>query len=81
MPVIMQVKSIREHYWTPYIKKLFEEKILHGDQTTLCGILDKEHHCGTSVFNSKKQCYGFGSVYIDPFYFIENLHKKLANIH
>merc|ERR1719391_244110 len=38
-----EVKSIREHYWQPYIKKLFDQKILRGsNEANLSGILDKE---------------------------------------
>jgi len=37
-----EVKSIREHYLKPYIKKLFDEKFLKGDEENMCGILNKE---------------------------------------
>ena len=40
--ILSEVKSIREHYWKPYIKKMFDEKILRGDEENLSGILDKE---------------------------------------
>ncbi len=38
--IISEVKSIREHWWKPHIKKFFEEKLLRGDTDSLSGILD-----------------------------------------
>ena len=39
---MFKVKSIREHYFKAYIKKLFEEKVLRGNIEHLCGILDRD---------------------------------------
>ncbi len=38
--IISEVKSIREHWWKPHIKKFFEQKLLRGDADTLSGVLD-----------------------------------------
>ena len=38
-----EVKSIREHYLKPFLKRLFDEKRLRGDESNLCGILDKDY--------------------------------------
>ena len=39
--IINEVKSIREHWWKPYINKLFDKKMLKGDQESLSGILEQ----------------------------------------
>ena len=49
-----EVKSIREHYWKPYIKKLFDEKLFRGDEKNLCGILDKDYF-ETNLKNIRKE--------------------------
>ena len=40
--IISEVKSIREHWWKPHIKKFFSQKILRGDQERLSCILDSQ---------------------------------------
>uniref|UniRef100_A0A4W3JFV8 Retinoblastoma-like protein 2 n=1 Tax=Callorhinchus milii TaxID=7868 RepID=A0A4W3JFV8_CALMI len=36
----LEAKGIKQHYWKPYIRKLFERKILKGKGETLTGFLD-----------------------------------------
>ncbi|XP_059507643.1 retinoblastoma-like protein 2 isoform X1 [Stegostoma tigrinum] len=36
----LEAKGIKQHYWKPYIRKLFEKKILKGKAETLTGFLD-----------------------------------------
>ncbi|KAK3744453.1 hypothetical protein QZH41_012866 [Actinostola sp. cb2023] len=38
--IVLEAKSIKEHYWKPFVHKLFEKKILKGTEDSLCGILD-----------------------------------------
>ena len=39
--IIQEVKSIREHWWKPYIKSSIEKKLLRGHEDgSLLGILD-----------------------------------------
>nr|ALB00261.1 retinoblastoma protein [Tigriopus japonicus] len=38
--IITEVKTIREHWWKPHIKKFFDQKLLKGDPQSLTGILD-----------------------------------------
>eukprot|EP00092_Neocalanus_flemingeri_P022394 GFUD01024287.1.p1 GENE.GFUD01024287.1~~GFUD01024287.1.p1 ORF type:complete len:1025 (-),score=334.13 GFUD01024287.1:159-2831(-) len=47
--IINEVKSIREHWWKPDIKKCFESKLLHGDKQSMMGVLD----CNVFETNSK----------------------------
>lgn len=44
-----EVKSIRQHWWKPYIKKLFDKKMLKGDPDTLSGLLEQANF----EFNAK----------------------------
>uniref|UniRef100_UPI00398E8CBC retinoblastoma-like protein 2 isoform X2 n=1 Tax=Pristiophorus japonicus TaxID=55135 RepID=UPI00398E8CBC len=36
----LEAKGIKQHYWKPYIRKLFDKKILKGRGETLTGFLD-----------------------------------------
>merc|ERR1719483_38536 len=38
--IIGEVKSIREHWWKPDIKKCFDSKLLRGDEENMMGVLD-----------------------------------------
>ncbi|XP_061421579.1 retinoblastoma-like protein 1 isoform X1 [Lethenteron reissneri] len=38
--IVLEAKGIKEHYWKPYVRKLFERKILKGKIDTLSGFLD-----------------------------------------
>lgn len=38
--LVLEAKGVKEHFWKPYIKKLFERKILKGKEDTLTGFLE-----------------------------------------
>ncbi|KAI4872163.1 hypothetical protein NFI96_031002 [Prochilodus magdalenae] len=38
--LVLEAKGVKEHFWKPFIKRLFERKILKGKEETLTGFLD-----------------------------------------
>ncbi|KAJ8343304.1 hypothetical protein SKAU_G00306330 [Synaphobranchus kaupii] len=38
--LVLEAKGVKEHFWKPFIKKLFNKKILKGKEETLSGFLD-----------------------------------------
>ncbi|XP_051835806.1 retinoblastoma-like protein 2 isoform X1 [Antechinus flavipes] len=38
--LVLEAKGIKEHFWKPYIRKLFEKKLLKGREENLTGFLD-----------------------------------------
>ncbi|KAJ8249009.1 hypothetical protein GJAV_G00230200 [Gymnothorax javanicus] len=38
--LVLEAKGVKEHFWKPFIKKLFDKKILKGRDETLSGFLD-----------------------------------------
>lgn len=38
--LLLEAKGIKEHWWKPYIKKLFDKRMLRGKAENLSGILD-----------------------------------------
>ncbi|XP_066569529.1 retinoblastoma-like protein 2 isoform X3 [Amia ocellicauda] len=38
--LVLDAKGVKEHFWKPFIKKLFDKKILKGKEETLTGFLD-----------------------------------------
>ncbi|XP_057185638.1 retinoblastoma-like protein 2 isoform X1 [Triplophysa rosa] len=38
--LVLEAKGVKEHFWKPFIKKLFERKILKGKEDTLTGFFE-----------------------------------------
>ncbi|XP_036391091.1 retinoblastoma-like protein 2 isoform X2 [Megalops cyprinoides] len=38
--LVLEAKGVKEHFWKPFIKKLFDKKILKGKDENLTGFLD-----------------------------------------
>uniref|UniRef100_W5MK11 Retinoblastoma-like protein 2 n=1 Tax=Lepisosteus oculatus TaxID=7918 RepID=W5MK11_LEPOC len=38
--LVLEAKGVKEHFWKPFIKKLFDKKILKGKEENLTGFLD-----------------------------------------
>uniref|UniRef100_A0A8C1V5D0 Retinoblastoma-like 2 (p130) n=1 Tax=Cyprinus carpio TaxID=7962 RepID=A0A8C1V5D0_CYPCA len=38
--LVLEAKGAKEHFWKPFIKKLFERKVLKGKEDTLTGFLE-----------------------------------------
>ncbi|KAH0619639.1 hypothetical protein JD844_000452 [Phrynosoma platyrhinos] len=38
--LVLEAKGIKEHFWKPYVRRLFEKKILKGKEESLTGFLD-----------------------------------------
>ncbi|XP_037061976.1 retinoblastoma-like protein 2 isoform X2 [Peromyscus leucopus] len=38
--LVLEAKGIKEHFWKPYIRKLFEKKLLKGKEENLTGFLE-----------------------------------------
>lgn len=38
--LVLEAKGVKEHFWKPFIKRLFERKILKGKEEILTGFLD-----------------------------------------
>ncbi|XP_027131612.1 retinoblastoma-like protein 2 isoform X2 [Larimichthys crocea] len=38
--LLLEAKGVKEHFWKPFIKKLFHKRILRGKEDTLTGFLD-----------------------------------------
>uniref|UniRef100_A0A673VN64 Retinoblastoma-like protein 2 n=1 Tax=Suricata suricatta TaxID=37032 RepID=A0A673VN64_SURSU len=38
--LVLEAKGIKEHFWKPYVRKLYEKKLLKGKEETLTGFLE-----------------------------------------
>ncbi|TRY85925.1 hypothetical protein DNTS_011936 [Danionella cerebrum] len=38
--LVLEAKGVKEHFWKPFIKKLFERKVFMGKEDTLTGLLE-----------------------------------------
>jgi hypothetical protein len=47
--IVREAKAVREHYWKPYMKELFEKRILKGeDSDNMSDILEMPHFTGNN---------------------------------
>ncbi|XP_064640132.1 retinoblastoma-like protein 1 [Lineus longissimus] len=56
--LVLEAKQIKEHWWKPYVKKLFERKILKGKAETLSGVLEVGNfEASSKAINSEYEEY------------------------
>uniref|UniRef100_A0A3Q3QUG7 Uncharacterized protein n=1 Tax=Monopterus albus TaxID=43700 RepID=A0A3Q3QUG7_MONAL len=48
--VALEAKGVKEHFWKPFIKKLFHKKILRGKEDSLTGFLDPMNFGDSRVY-------------------------------
>ncbi|MGH0148905.1 UNVERIFIED_CONTAM: hypothetical protein FKN15_045771 [Acipenser sinensis] len=53
--LVLEAKGIKEHFWKPFIKKLFNKKILKGKEENLSGFLDPGNFGDSLDLQSLKQ--------------------------
>ncbi|XP_062847615.1 retinoblastoma-like protein 2 isoform X2 [Trichomycterus rosablanca] len=75
--LVLEAKGVKEHFWKPFIKKLFERKILKGKEETLTGFLDPAHFGDslTSLYRAYEE-HILSSGALDERIFLEEAMKE-----
>ncbi|XP_055504409.1 retinoblastoma-like protein 2 isoform X1 [Leucoraja erinacea] len=69
----LEAKGIKQHYWKPYIRKLFDKKILKGKGEALTGFLDPGNFVDSSkAINKAYEEYVLTAGSIDERSFLED---------
>ncbi|KAM4721187.1 retinoblastoma-like protein 2 [Rhinophrynus dorsalis] len=79
--LILEAKGIKEHFWKPYIHKLFDRKILKGKSDLLLGFLDPGNfaECVKAV-NKAYEGYVLSAGNLDERVFLEDAEEEISSI-
>ncbi|XP_053555473.1 retinoblastoma-like protein 2 isoform X2 [Bombina bombina] len=79
--LILEAKGIKEHFWKPYIRKLFDKKLLKGKSDTLVGFLEPANFadCVKAVNNAyEAHVLSVGS--LDERIFLEDADEEIKSL-
>ncbi|XP_073651685.1 retinoblastoma-like protein 2 isoform X2 [Tursiops truncatus] len=88
--LVLEAKGIKEHFWKPYIRKLYEKKLLKGKEENLTGFLEPGNFgesltCSRdptqAIANRLKEMYEIYSQHSQPDEDISNCAKEIASKH
>ncbi|CAH2324632.1 retinoblastoma 2 isoform X1 [Pelobates cultripes] len=79
--LLLEAKGIKEHFWKPYIHKLFEKKILKGKSESLTGFLDPGNFTDSvKAINKAYEAYVLSVGNLDERIFLEDAEEEIGSI-
>ncbi|KAG8437703.1 hypothetical protein GDO86_008418 [Hymenochirus boettgeri] len=79
--LILEAKGIKEHFWKPYIHKLFDKKILKGKSDTLLGFLDAGNFADSvKAVNKAYECFVLSVGNLDERVFLQDVEEAIKSI-
>ncbi|KAM4606841.1 retinoblastoma-like protein 2 [Discoglossus pictus] len=79
--LILEAKGIKEHFWKPYIRKLFDRKILKGKSDSLVGFLDPAHFADSvRAVNKAYEGHVLSVGSLDERIFLEDADEDIGNL-
>ncbi|KAM8945912.1 retinoblastoma-like protein 2 [Pelodytes ibericus] len=77
----LEAKGIKEHFWKPYIRKLFDKKLLRGKSETLIGFLDPGHFVDSvKTINKAYEGYVLSVGSLDERVFLEDTEEEIGSV-
>nr|DBA17035.1 TPA: hypothetical protein GDO54_002550 [Pyxicephalus adspersus] len=79
--LLLEVKGIKEHFWKPYIHKLFDKKTLKGKSDSLTGFLDPGNFADSSkAINKTYEAFVLSIGHLDERVFLEDAEEEIGSV-
>ncbi|XP_063801376.1 retinoblastoma-like protein 2 isoform X2 [Pseudophryne corroboree] len=79
--LILEVKGIKEHFWKPYIYKLFDKKVLKGKCDSLTGFLDPGNFDSSlKAINKVYEAFVLSAGHLDERVFLEDAEEEIGSV-
>ncbi|XP_075044974.1 retinoblastoma-like protein 2 [Mixophyes fleayi] len=79
--LLLEVKGIKEHFWKPYIHKLFDKKVLKGKSDSLSGFLDPGHFADSlKAINKAYEAFVLSVGHLDERVFLEDADEDIGSV-
>ncbi|MEE6512107.1 hypothetical protein FKM82_019041 [Ascaphus truei] len=79
--LILEAKGIKEHFWKPYIRKLFDKKVLKGKEEYLTGFLDSCNFAeSVKAVNKAYEGYVLSVGSLDERVFLEDADEEVGSL-
>ncbi|XP_075693649.1 retinoblastoma-like protein 2 isoform X2 [Rhinoderma darwinii] len=79
--LLLEVKGIKEHFWKPYIHKLFDKKVLKGKSESLTGFLDPGHFADSlKAINKAYEVFVLSAGHLDERVFLEDAEEEIGSV-
>uniref|UniRef100_A0A8C5MHK2 Retinoblastoma-like protein 2 n=1 Tax=Leptobrachium leishanense TaxID=445787 RepID=A0A8C5MHK2_9ANUR len=79
--LLIDAKGIKEHFWKPYIRKLFKKKLLKGKSDSLTGFLDPGNFIDSvKAINKAYEGYVLSGGNLDERVFLEDTEVEIGSI-
>ncbi|KAG8563380.1 hypothetical protein GDO81_016044 [Engystomops pustulosus] len=76
--LLLEVKGIKEHFWKPYIHKLFDKKVLKGKSDSLIGFLDPGNFADSlKAVNKTYEVFVLSAGHLDERVFLEDAEEEI----
>ncbi|XP_073461064.1 retinoblastoma-like protein 2 isoform X2 [Aquarana catesbeiana] len=79
--LLLEVKGIKEHFWKPYVHKLFDKKILKGKLESLTGFLDPGNFADSlKAINKAYEAFVLSVGHLDERVFLEDAEEEIGSV-
>ncbi|XP_068117074.1 retinoblastoma-like protein 2 isoform X2 [Hyperolius riggenbachi] len=79
--LLLEVKGIKEHFWKPYIHKLFDKKILRGKSDSLTGFLDPGNFADSlKAINKAYEAFVLSAGHLDERLLLEDAEEEIGSV-
>ncbi|KAM5138330.1 retinoblastoma-like protein 2 [Mantella aurantiaca] len=79
--LLLEVKGIKEHFWKPYVHKLFDKKVLKGKSESLTGFLDPGNFADSlKAINKAYEAFVLSVGHLDERVFLEDAEDEIGSV-
>ncbi|XP_073515452.1 retinoblastoma-like protein 2 isoform X1 [Phyllobates terribilis] len=79
--LLLEVKGIKEHFWKPYIHRLFDKKVLKGKSDSLTGFLDPGNFADSlKAVKKTYEVFVLSAGHLDERVFLEDAEEEIGSV-